>query len=53
MIRNETLKKEQISNLKRINKNQKINNKKVDKVVKTKKTDKKVTRKSLRKKIIL
>lgn len=50
MIRNETLKKEQISNLKRINKNQKINNKKVDKVVKTKKTDKKVTRKKSKKK---
>ena len=50
MIRNETLKKEQILNLKRINKKQKINNKKVDKVVKTKKTDKKVTRKKSKKK---
>ena len=50
MIRNETLKKEQISNLKRINKNQKINNKKVDKVVRTKKTEEKVTRKKSKKK---
>lgn len=50
MIRKETLKKEQILNLKRINKKQKINNKKVDKVVKTKKTDKRVTRKKSKKK---
>ena len=50
MIRKETLKKEQILNLKRINKKQKINNKQVDKVVKTKKTDKRVTRKKSKKK---
>ena len=39
MIRNETLKKEQISNLKRINKNQKINNKRIIKMRKPNRPD--------------